>query len=48
MIHQMMNTCADQCRLPYYETGIKKRTDDVVCFRNCVTKSYKLANSSLH
>jgi len=47
MIHSIMNTCADQCKLPYYESGLKRASDDVVCFKNCVTKSYKLASSNL-
>ena len=47
ILHSMMNTCADQCKLPYYESGLKKASDDVLCFKNCVTKSYKLASSSL-
>lgn len=43
----MMNTCADTCKLPYYETGIAKDHPGVDCFKNCITKAYKLSNSTL-
>ena len=42
----MMNTCADKCELRYYESGISKEQPGVECFKNCVTKAYKLSNSS--
>ena len=44
---QMMNSCADQCKLRYYESGITKDQPGVACFKNCVTKAYKLSSSSL-
>ena len=44
----MMNVCADKCKLPYYETGLKD-TDrkGVECYKTCVTKGYKLAHANL-
>jgi hypothetical protein len=42
----MMNSCADTCELRYYETGISKEEPGVDCFKNCVSKAYKLSNSS--
>lgn len=47
-IQDMMNNCADRCELVYAESGI---SDDsvpgVTCFKNCLTKTYKLATTSL-
>ena len=44
----MMNQCADTCQLRYYESGIKnEELPGVSCFKACVTKAYKLSNSSL-
>ena len=44
---QMMNNCADQCKLRYYESGITKDQPGVDCFKNCVSKAYKLSMSNL-
>jgi hypothetical protein len=44
----MMNNCADRCELRYYETGIQNaKAPGVECFKNCITKAYKLSSSSL-
>lgn len=41
----MFNNCADRCKLVYAETGIKDESvEGVTCYRNCVTKAYKLAS----
>jgi len=44
----MMNNCADRCQLRYFEEGISGNQPSVACFKNCVTKGYKLGNSSLN
>lgn len=43
----MMNNCADNCKLTYFESGIHNEEPATVCFKNCVSKAYKLSNSSL-
>lgn len=44
----MMNNCADRCELKYYESGIQnEKAPGVLCFKNCITKAYKLSSSSL-
>lgn len=44
----MMNNCADRCELKYYETGIQDSSaPGVECFKNCISKSYKLGSGSL-
>ena len=46
-LFEMMNNCADKCQLMYHETGIEDESKPgVACYRNCVTKSYKLATQS--
>jgi hypothetical protein len=48
-ILQMMNNCADACKLSYRMDGIKSQdVEEVRCFTSCVTKSYGLAMSSLN
>ena len=45
---RMMNNCADRCELRYYESGIQDASlPGVDCFKNCLTKSYKLGSASL-
>lgn len=45
---QLMDNCADRCKLMYHETGISDDSQPgVSCYKNCVTKSYKLATQSL-
>lgn len=40
---KMMNNCADRCELRYYESGVSDDSKHgVACFKNCVSKSYKL------
>jgi len=46
-ILRMMNNCADRCELRYFETGIQDRSAaGVECFKNCVSKSYKLGTAN--
>ena len=41
----MMNNCADTCNLAYHETGLTyKKVRGVECYKNCITKQYKLAH----
>ena len=45
---RMMNNCADRCELRYYETGIEDASQPgVECYKNCLTKAYKLGSGSL-
>ena len=47
-IFEMMNNCADRCQLVYHESGIKDASQPGVdCYKNCVTKAYKLASRGL-
>ena len=47
-LFQLMNNCADRCQLMYVETGIQDESQPgVTCYKNCVTKAYKLATQSL-
>ena len=45
---KMMNNCAEKCSLQYKESGIANKKDEQVnCFVNCASKSYKLSKLSL-
>jgi hypothetical protein len=45
---QMMNYCADGCRLHYRADGIKStEVEEVKCFTECVQKSYRMARAEL-
>ena len=45
---QMMNFCADDCRLHYRADGIKSTdVEEVKCFTDCVQKSYRMARADL-
>ncbi len=47
-LFEMMNNCADKCQLVYQESGIADESlPGVACYKNCVTKSYKLATTNL-
>jgi hypothetical protein len=42
-VFNLMNNCSDRCNLQYKESGLKdKSSEDVECFRNCLTKSHKV------
>ena len=44
-LFDMMNNCADRCKLVYAESGIQDESvEGVTCYKNCVTKAYKLAS----
>lgn len=48
VLFDMMNNCADKCQMIYQESGIEDESKPgVTCYRNCLTKSYKLATQSL-
>ena len=44
---QMMNYCSDKCQLQYKATGLKVDNPEVECYKNCLSKSYKLAKLGL-
>jgi len=45
---KMMNNCSDRCELTYHESGIQDASaPGVECFKNCLTKAYKLGSGSL-
>ena len=44
---QMMNHCSDTCQLQYKSTGLKVSNPEVDCYKNCLSKSYKLAKLGL-
>ena len=47
-LFEMMNNCADRCKLVYAESGIEDEAHPgVTCYKNCVTKTYKLATQNL-
>ena len=46
-ILQMMNYCSDTCQLQYKETGIRVSNPEVECYKNCLSKSYKLSKLGL-
>ena len=47
-LFQLMNNCADRCQLMYHESGIQDESQPgVTCYKNCVTKVYKLATQNL-
>ena len=47
-LFEMMNNCADKCKLTYLESGIADDSKPgVSCYKNCVTKTYKLATQNL-
>ena len=47
-LFQLMNNCADRCELMYHESGMSDESQPgVTCYKNCVTKAYKLATSNL-
>ena len=47
-LFEMMNNCADKCKLVYHESGIEDDSQPgVACYKNCLTKTYKLATQSL-
>jgi len=47
-LFEMMNNCADKCQLTYLESGIEDQSrPDVSCYKNCLTKTYKLATQNL-
>ena len=47
-LFQLMNNCADRCQLMYQESGIQDESQPgVTCYKNCVTKAYKLATQNL-
>ena len=47
-LFEMMNNCADRCELVYQESGIEDASKPgVECYKNCITKAYKLATQSL-
>lgn len=39
----MMNNCADRCELRYFSSGIRNEEPQTECFKNCVSKAYKLS-----
>ena len=44
-LFDMFNNCADRCKLVYSESGIRDDSvEGVDCYKNCVTKAYKLAS----
>ena len=47
-LFEMMNNCADRCQLMYQESGIEDDSKPgVSCYKNCLTKSYKISTQSL-
>ena len=48
VLFDMMNNCADKCSMVYQESGIEDESKPgVSCYKNCLSKSYKLATQSL-
>ena len=44
-LFSLFDNCADRCRLIYAESGLKDESvEGVTCFKNCISKEYKLAN----
>ena len=49
VILNMMNNCADSCKLFYRTDGIKNQDiAEVKCFSTCVKKSYGIAMGKLN
>ena len=47
-LFEMMNNCADRCQLMYHESGIEDDSKPgVSCYKNCLTKSYKISTQNL-
>ena len=48
VLFDMMNNCADKCQMVYQESGIEDESKPgVTCYRNCLSKAYKLSTSTL-
>ena len=47
-LFDLMNNCADKCQMMYHESGIQDESlPGVECYKNCVTKAYKLATQNI-